>query len=331
MTRPRKKDRHLPACVYRRHGAYYYVRHGKWERLAADLPTALERYARIISEPSGSGMADLISKVLEHVRPRLARNTAKNYEVAARQLKEVFAEFAPGQVRPKHVAAMKVSMAGKPNMGNRLLSFLRVVFQHAVEWQIVESNPCIGILRLEEKKRDRYITDAEYRAIYAKAGPRLQIIMDLLYLTAQRISDVLAIRRSDLTAEGIRFKQGKTGAQLTVKWTPALRAVVDRALAMHGKVERLTLLFNRRRKVPDYNTVKEQWDEARKAAGVEDVHIHDLRAKALTDAKRQGKDPQALAGHSNPAMTERYIKLRETPVVEGPDFGRPLDSSEKTA
>jgi integrase len=316
--------------VYLRHGAYWYVKGGKWKRLAADLPTALERYARIVCEPKG-GMTDLINTVLEHIRPRLAPNTVKNYEVAGRQLKDVFAEFAPGEVRPRHVGALKVSMAAKPNMGNRLLSLLRVVFQYAVEWQLVDSNPCIGILRLAEKKRTRYITDDEYQAIYAKAGARLQIIMDLLYLTGQRVSDVLAIRRADLTDQGIRFKQGKTGAQLSVRWTPALTTVVDRAKAMHGKIERLTLLFNRRRKAPDYSTVRDQWQEACEAAGVKDAHIHDLRAKSLTDAKMQGKDPQALAGHTNPAMTARYIKLRETPLVEGPTFGRPLDKQEKTA
>ncbi len=34
--RPRKKDRHLPPCMYIKHGAYYLVRKGKWERLDKD-------------------------------------------------------------------------------------------------------------------------------------------------------------------------------------------------------------------------------------------------------------------------------------------------------
>jgi hypothetical protein len=43
-----------------------------------------------------------------------------------------------------------------------------------------------------------------------------------------------------------------------------------------------------------------------------------MRAKALTDAKRQGYDPQVLAGHTDARMTARYIRLRETPLATGP-------------
>ena len=32
--RPRKKDRHLPSCVFLKSGSYYYVKRNKWERLA---------------------------------------------------------------------------------------------------------------------------------------------------------------------------------------------------------------------------------------------------------------------------------------------------------
>jgi len=40
--------RHLPACVYRRHGAYWYVKGGKWTRLGAELPEALSNYAGLL-------------------------------------------------------------------------------------------------------------------------------------------------------------------------------------------------------------------------------------------------------------------------------------------
>ncbi len=43
--------------------------------------------------------------------------------------------------------------------------------------------------------------------------------------------------------------------------------------------------------------------------------FHDIRAKALTDAKRSGLDAQALAGHASPQMTEQYIKAREVEPV----------------
>jgi integrase len=56
------------------------------------------------------------------------------------------------------------------------------------------------------------------------------------------------------------------------------------------------------------------WTLAREAAGVLDVHFHDLRAKAATDAKALGLDHQALLGHKSRAMSDKYVKLRGTLV-----------------
>jgi integrase len=316
--RPRKHQRDLPACVYHKHGAFWFVKKGRWVRLADNRLDALEAYARLADSPKGE-MSELIDAALA-AKKNLAPSTRRGYEVAARKLKKMLVEFSPHQVQGKTVAAIKRDLADTPNMANRCLSVLRVVFQYAVEEQIVPSNPCIGIERHEERKRDRYITDAEYVAIWEKAGDRLRVIIDLAYFTGQRIGDVLAIRRADLTDEGIRFRQGKTRTTLTVAWTPPLEDAVARAKALNRSVAAFTLLHNRRGKAPDYRTVRDQWDNAVTAAGVTDAHIHDLRAKALTDAKREGKDATALAGHASAAMTDRYIRLRESPVVQGPSI-----------
>jgi integrase len=328
MTRPRKRDRHLPACVYLKHGAYWYVQKGRWTRLGDDLQTALAEYARLRERPTG-GMVELIDDALAHMRPKLKPSTAKQYEVAAKKLREILAEFAPDQVKSKHVAAIKVALRDKPNMANRCLSVLRSVFALAVEWQLVESNPCIGIKRHNETKRDRYLTDEELAAIRAYCSPRMQCMIDVLYLTGQRVSDVAAIRLADITSEGIRFRQGKTGAKLLVAWTPELRAVVERAKGLGGNIRALTLFYNRKGKTPDYRTVHGQWDKACEKAGIEDAHIHDIRAKSLTDAKRQGLNPTALAGHVSAAMTDRYIRIRETPVVHGPSPVRTYGETKK--
>jgi integrase len=327
--RPRKKNRHLPPCVYNSHGAYYLVRKGVWEPLGRDLSGALAEYARRVADTPKGGMGELIERVLIHIAPKKSAATNMQYRQLGTKLKEILAEFSPEQVQAKHVAAIKVRYANTPFYANRLVSVLRMVFSFAVEWQIVGSNPAFGVARHAESKRQRYINDAEYAAIYAHAGERLRIIMDLCYLTGQRISDVLRLRHSDITDAGVAFKQGKTGARLVVLWSADLRATVERARTLHGNVTALTLLHNRRGKAPDYSTVKIQWDKARKAAGIEDARIHDLRAKSLTDAKRQGLDPQTLAGHTDPRMTDRYIRARETPQAEGPSFRHLLDVGQK--
>jgi integrase len=317
MTRQRKKDRHLPACVYQKHGAFWYVRNGRWIRLGSNLTEALTEYARLQERPTG-GMAKLIDDALKEMWPKLKPNTRKGYEAAAKKLREMLADFSPEQVKPKHIAGIKVALKDTPNMANRVLSVLRSVFALAVEWQIVESNPCVGIRRHVEAKRDRFLTDQEVEAIKRAGSARLGCLIDLLYLTGQRVGDVLAIRLADLGPEGISFRQAKTGAKLLVAWTPDLRDAVERAKALGGDIRHLTLFHTRRGGIPAYKTVQDEWTAARVKAGVENAHIHDLRAKSLTHARRQGLDATALAGHASKAMTERYIRQRETPVVVGP-------------
>lgn len=323
MNRRRRTDKHLPPCVYFKHGRFWYVKQGKWNNLGTDLSAALSDYARRIETPKG-GMAELIERVYAHHSPKLAASTKAQYRAAADSLKKAFAEFAPEQVKGKHVAALKVAGIGTPNMTNRKLSFLRTVFNYAVEWQLVEANPCIGVKRHDEKRRPRYLSDEEFRAIREKAGDRLQVIMDLLYLTGQRIEDVLNIRRSDLTDRGILFKPIKTEnssqVRLCVAWNDDLRAVVERAKALNQRFSTLTLLHGRTGKAPEYRSVLKQWHEARMAAGVEDATPHDLRAKSASDTDKQGKDAQALLGHASEAMTQRYLRLLDTPEVSGPTF-----------
>lgn len=325
--RPRKSDPHLPRCVYRRHGAYYLVRQGKWIRLGAELKSALSAYGALLGATQG-GMGRLIDEALPHILASVKPATRRQYMHCAGRLKRYFAEFTPEQVTPRDVAAMKRGLAAKPNYANRCLSVLRQIFDYALEEQLIERNPAVGVKRHPEKKRDRLLTPAEYAAIYTAAGPRLRVIMELCIRTGQRIGDVLRIRRADLTDEGIRFQQSKTDNKGVVGWTAELRGAVERAKALPGgKLSGLTLLVNRCGKAPDYSTVKIQWDAARRAAGVADARLHDLRAFAATWAKKQGKNATALLMHSSEQQTRRYLRDKEEPVVEGPDFGQVVDGN----
>lgn len=323
--RARTKDKHLPPCVYLKHGAYWLVKKGKWERLGKDLAEALTAYAKLTAAPKG-GMADLIDDALPGILHGKAKATKEQYNVAARQLKKIFQEFAPQQVKGKHVAKMKQAGRGNPNMFNRRLSVLRMVFDYAVDHEIVDSNPCAGIKRLPEKQRDRLLSPQEYEAIYTNAHPRIRSIMELAFLTGQRVMDVVNIHRADLKPDGIYFKQDKTDAKLVVRWTPELEAAIERAKALSTNVKALTLFCNRRGKAPDYKSIYAQWKAACEAAGVEDADMRDLRAMSATFAEAQGINPTKLLGHANEAMTARYLRGKKAPVVDGPSFRRLKDT-----
>ena len=181
-------------------------------------------------------------------------------------------------------------------------------------------SPCIGIKRHAEKKRDRYITDAEFIAIKSAAEHRaIPAIMDLCFLTGQRISDVLSIKNQDISSDCIRIVQQKTKTKLAIAMTDDLAATIHAIRQSHPPLKGVDhLLYSRNRDAYAYGTIKDAFERARSSAGIVGVTLHDIRAKSLTDADLQGLNAQKLGGHSDPRMTDRYIRRRRSRPVLGP-------------
>lgn len=322
------KGNYLPAKVHYKHGRYFYVSGNKWRALSRDYYRSLAQVSAI--ESPTDDWTRLVESVytryeLRHKEGKLAAGTMKQYRGIRSRIEYGFAEFTPDMVETSDITSFLDLYENTPNLANRMLTVIKAIFEKAVRQGICKANPAYSVKRFDEAKRDRYLTDDEYAAIRAKANPQTRLIMDMCYLTGQRIGDVLNIQHSDITPEGIRFQQQKSkgkqaGTRLTIAPDPELDNLVSDAKALH-KVERLSrYLFHPKGKASkcSYRGVRDAFDRARALAGIEDVTIHDIRAKAITDALREGLDPQALAGHKSPAMTERYIRLRKTTVVQGP-------------
>lgn len=341
----RSNPHNLPPGMHIKHGAFYRVRKNVWTRLGSldERTEAFEEYARLTGPKRVGGMVDLIHRVFKMVSTTpsaktgemLAANTVQSYEQARDRLLKVFAEFDPQQIRSKHIVALRNGDAAKPGAARRNQIFLKIVLDVAVEEELIEYNPAIGVRKAKTKSRKRYINDAEFVSIYQIAGPRLKVIMKLCYLTAQRIGNVLRIRFEDLGEEGITFGKHKTSQPLIVKWNPSLREAVEeaKALLVSGNISLIQkgpLLrgerAGKRHRAPAYDTIREQWDKACEAAKVENATLHDLRAKGATDAQKQGFDPQALLDHADKRTTDIYLRDPEMPRVQGPGFRQALDT-----
>jgi len=313
MNRPRKQNRDLPACVYLKHGAYFFVKNGKWHNLGKDKKPALAEYAKRLVAPK-DGMAGLLAEWFDEIE--VAESTKKSYRHAVKVLSKIFAEFEPHHVTARDVLAMMHHYRKKPASANLYRNVLLCAMDRAFMLNIIERNVVTDVKPYPANKRDRYITDAEFVAIRGKATPTLKIIMDLCYQTGQRISDVLAIKHSDISEEGIYVLQSKTKHRMVIGWSPELRQVVADAKALHKCLRGMTLLHTRRGTPFTYSTIRTLWDRARTAAKVEDAHIHDIRAKAATDAEKQGQDSKKLLGHRSESSHNRYLRSKETPVAE---------------
>ncbi|WP_444904187.1 tyrosine-type recombinase/integrase [Microbulbifer sp. CnH-101-E] len=323
----------MPPRMHQKHGRYYYVQKNKWRPLAKEYHKSLAMVAAI--EAPTPQWSELVSQVYEryerrHADGKLALNTLKQYQSMRPRIEYGFSDFTPDIVRTSDITQFLDLYEDTPNIANRMLTVVKAIFERAVRQGIADINPAFGIKRFEEKKRDRYLTDGEFRAIRSKANPTIKLVMDMCYLTAQRISDVLAIQHSDISKDGIKFQQEKTGKRLLVQMEPELERIITEAKQLH-KVMCLFLFHPRGKNTRySYRGIRDAYERARVKAGVEDTTIHDIRAKSLTDAKRSGIDAQVLAGHVSPAMTERYIRLRETDNVAGPSLRQLLDKRQKS-
>ena len=105
----------------------------------------------------------------------------------------------------------------------------------------------------------------------------------------------------------LTHKQGKTGIKQLFEWTPTLKEVIARGRALSRPIPGL-YLFRTRRGQPYtdagfkamWNRIQVKWAES----GGERFTFHDIRAKALTDAKRLGLDAQAWRViHQRPQLT----------------------------
>lgn len=308
--------RALPRWMHEKHGAFYLVRYNKWHRLGKDLHAALVEYARLTAGPNKAELSKLVTDTLADLKADgLAESTLKNYGIAAKKILDAFVEFTPQQVKPHHVAVFLDSMKAKPSAANHCHALLRNMFKRGVRWGIVETDPTRDIEQFKTGARDRYITEAEYARIHQNATPTLQCLMDIAYITGQRIGDCRHIRYEDISEAGIFVKQKKTKAKVLISMTPDLQEVVNRAKGLHTSVRGLTLFHTRKGTPIPYATLYHQWQTACKAAGVENANFHDIRAAAATDAKAAGQDSKTLLGHTTESSHNRYLRSKATPVA----------------
>lgn len=320
MGRKRKKDNHLPACMYYKHGSYYLVKSGAWLNLGKDLPDALHAYANALANPANT-MEELLLIAHQYIISKVhSKHTVEQYAGINRRLIPIFKEFSPDQVLPKHIGEIKRHYLDRQPMFNRIISYLKQVFDYGLEHGIIEKNPCERIKSYPEVHRDRYITHDEYLKIYEAATLDFKAILAILYLTSQRIDDVLNIQMEQITEEGIYFRQGKTKHRLLIQMTPDLADAVAQAQALKRPKRKTNHLFvTKMYGTPyAYRTVKDMFDRARDLSGVKNCTLHDFRAKAMTDADEEGKNAQNLGGHHDKRTTNIYLRLRKTIKADPP-------------
>jgi integrase len=216
------------------------------------------------------------------------------------------------------IKAWHQSMSATPYEANRALAYCsRMLSLAAAHWGLREGNPCTGIKRFPEPKRERFFTDGELARIAdalaaadrdGTEAPDFVLLVRLLATTGMRLGEVLGLQWNDVDLPGrtVRLRDAKAGAR-TVHLGAAAVAILDaakkpRGYVVHGPDPAMPLTAT---------TSENAWRRLRERAGIPDGRLHDLRHTAGTFAALAGANAfvvRDLLGHRTLAMTGRYVE-----------------------
>jgi integrase len=198
-----------------------------------------------------------------------------------------------------------------PMVANRTLSQLRTVFNWAIERDLVDANPCLGIKKPHrETPRDRVLDNAEIIKFWSATAfvtEPFGKILRLCLLTGCRLNEVAGMTRDELSEDGAIWnlpgERTKNRKPHQVPLPPLARAEIATAMPIGKLVFSIT-----GRPVAGWSKVKHRLDaamlaEAKKERG-EDATIepwvqHDLRRTAATSMAELGIAPHIVEAALN--------------------------------
>lgn len=259
----------------------------------------------------------------DHIAVRLKETSAKRLEGVIRgHILPAFGRRPMAGIGRKDVLALHQRMSDTPNQANRVLRTLSLMYALALDWGLLPAghNPCTGIKKYPDKRRERFLTDAEFerlgvvlREAEKSGGASLSSItaIRLLLLTGCRKSEILTLQweHVDLPGAQLRLPDTKTGAR-----TIALPRAAVEVLETIPRVPGNPWVVAGRNPGTHLKGLDVGWRTLRKRARLKDVRIHDLRHSYASRALALGESlPMIgkLLGHKQVETTARYAHLAD--------------------
>jgi integrase len=271
-------------------------------------------------------VADLCARFLEeHAARRNKPGTLFNYRCLVERFvlpelgRRKVADLARADVERLHA-----KLAATPYQANRVLGMLSKMLNLAERWgwRPDGTNPVRHVEKNKEARRERYLSQEEAARLGAALAaaerdgteaPAVVAAVRLLVFTGCRLSEVLTLRwgQVDLERGCLRLPDSKTGAK-TVYLNQATAAVLgglprDPSGWVLPGVKPGAHLVN----------LQKPWRRVRRAAGLGDLRIHDLRHSFASVAAGLGEGLHMigkLLGHSQAQTSFRYAHLAADPV-----------------
>ena len=218
------------------------------------------------------------------------------------------------------VAALHHEMRDKPYQANRTLGVISKMMNQAEAWGLRpdRTNPCYHIRKYRETKRERFLSPDELARL-GKAldeeqslAPAAVTAFRLLLYTGARLSEIQTLKWDYVRGSRIHLPDSKTGAKTIPLNGPALEV-----LAGAKRVDGNPWVIVGTAEGSHLTDLQKPWRRVRKAAGLDDVRIHDLRHTFASEAVMGGESlPMVgrILGHTQTQTTARYAHLADDPL-----------------
>lgn len=217
-----------------------------------------------------------------------------------------------------------IGQTSGPYAANRVLALLRAMLNKAEDIGYRGPNPASKITKFKEQSRDRFLQPQELEAFFTALNAQTPLFRDfftIALLTGARKNNVQMMRWDQLNLDsGLwRIPETKGGIVVVVPLVaPAVAILKARQLEANG----CEWVFPGHRRGDYMREPRESWKRICKAAGIDDLHIHDLRRSLGSWMAGQNVSLQIIGkmlGHRTPQATAVYSRLTLDPVRHAVD------------
>jgi integrase len=204
-----------------------------------------------------------------------------------------------------------------PATVNRHLSVLSKLFGCAVQWSVLDKNPCGGVAKVAENNaQQRFLSPDEIGKLYramAEQGQRSNMTiaaLKFLLLTGTRKNEALRARWEHVDlARGIwLLPQTKNGKAHYVMLNDEAKLLLERL----PRLSDCPWVFPGRNSNQPLVEVRRCLNQLTLAAGIPPLRVHDLRHSFASICAQSGASLLQIKGllnHASTATTQRYVHL----------------------
>lgn len=327
--------------LYRYGGRSRRMSFGKYPRVSvADAGVRLAQAKKVLAEGRDPGAALVASRMAERQADTIADLSDEYLERYARPRKRTAPEderilnkdVIPywGRRKARDITRRDVVLLldrivdrGAPGQATRTLAVISRMFSWAVSREALATNPAWRIPKPAPPGiRDRVLSDFEIKALWdalEQVGPLSRLALRLQLVTAQRIGEIVGLRRSELNLDGLTWslpaERSKNKRPHRIPISNLGMIIIEQAGAVRWASESheaSAWVFRSRRKADMHlhvATAQRALKTAALAAGLHDVRSHDLRRTAATQMAALGVAPSIIGrvlNHVQSSVTERH-------------------------